>query len=82
MTHKELHNLPWKLAWHCSGEICVSVYHARIGFAEIVREQHTIRKDDFTYGRTTVKYRFNGKIYRSHKSVLEAINEYLHKIKR
>ena len=79
LTLNQLQHLPWKLKWHCSGDICVSVYEARVGFYPIIRESHTERTGFCEYGKTFTKYRFNGRTYRSHKSVVEAINELLEK---
>ena len=75
MTVDKLKRLPWRLKWHCSGDICVSVYEARVGFHSIIRENHTERIDFCKYGKSVTRYRFNGKTYRSHKSVVEAINK-------
>lgn len=75
MTVEELHKLPWKLIWHCSGDICVSVYKTQMGFYPIIRERHTERTDFCEYGKSVTRYRFNGKTYRSHKSAVEAINK-------
>lgn len=82
ITLNQLHHLPWKMVWHVSGDICVSVYEAVVGFNTIIKECRTERRDFFDYGKTTTIYRFNGKRYRSHKSVVEAINETLNKQKR
>lgn len=77
MTVEELHRLPWKLQWHVSGDICMSVYKTMIGFNPVVRQSQSERREDYTYRSLGTRYRFNGKTYRSHKSVVNAINELL-----
>ncbi len=56
-------------------------YVAYICFRPIAKCVHTVKKEDFTFGRSYTHYMFDGKAYRSHTKVLEAINEYLEKVK-
>jgi len=78
MTHKELQQLPWRMQTHLAMEHeHAATYESKIGLKPIHKCVHTIKKDDYTFGRSYTHYLFDGKVYKSHTKVLEAINEYL-----
>lgn len=82
MTHKEFQQLPWRMRSHLAMEHENALtYEANIGFKQICKCVHTVIKDDFTFGRSYTHYMFDGKVYKSHVKALDAINEYLEKVK-
>lgn len=75
MTIEELHKLPWKWQYHLAMEDeHATCYAARIGFERIWMCVHTIKKDDFTFGRSYTHYKWRGKVYKTEKKLLEAMN--------
>lgn len=81
MTHKELQRLSWRMQSHLAMvDGHSATYEARIGFKTIVKCVYTVKKDDVTFGRSYTHYRFDGKVYKSHTKVLEAINDFIKKI--
>lgn len=78
MTHLQLQQLPWRFQSSLAMEHeHITGYRAKIGDEPIGKCVHTIKKADGTFGRSYTHYLFDGKVYKSHKSCLEAINQYL-----
>lgn len=80
MTIQELHRLPWKMQSHLAMESGhASCYTARIGFYQIGKCVHTIKKDDFTFGRSYTHYKIGNdkKVYKTDKAAVKRINELL-----
>ncbi len=78
MTHLHLRQLLWRFQSSLAMEHeHATTYQARIGFKPISMCVHTIKKADGTFGRSYTHYLFDGKVYKSHKSCVEAINQYL-----
>lgn len=74
MTVDELKKVPFRFVSH----LAMETYHAatyvneQYGFTMCVR---TRKKDDFTFGRTTKHYRYEGVVYKSLPKFLEAIKD-------
>jgi hypothetical protein len=78
MTNFQLQHLSWQFQSSLAMEHeHATVYAARIGFRSISKCVHTIKKADGTFGRSYTHYLFEGKVFKSHSKVLEAINQYL-----
>lgn len=75
MTSKELRELPWKWQSHLAMEDeHATCYAARIGFEMIGKCVHTIKKDDYTFGRSYTHYMWRRKVYKTGKKLLDVIN--------
>lgn len=75
MTPEELKRLPWRMQSHLNMEhehACT--YKAEIGGEPIWMCVHAPVKEDYTYGRAYAHYQWRGKVYKSEKKLLEAIN--------
>lgn len=80
LTLNQLHKLQWQFQSSLAMEHeHAATYTARIGFLQISKCVHTLKKEDFSFGRSYTHYLINGKVYKSHKSAVEAINELLEK---
>lgn len=78
MTHLQLQQLPWRFQSSLAMEHeHATTYTATIGNKPISKCVHTIKKADGTFGRSYTHYLFDGKVYKSHNSCVEAINQYL-----
>lgn len=78
MTLLQLQQLPWRFQSSLAMEHeHATTYAAKIGGKSISKCVHTIKKADGTFGRSYTHYLFDGKVFKSHSKVLEAINQYL-----
>lgn len=79
LTLTQLHRLPWKIVSHIAMEHeHASIYMAEINGIQISKCVH-VAKNDNGFGRSYTHYMigFVSKVYKSHKSVVDAINELL-----
>jgi hypothetical protein len=78
MTYLQLQQLPWRFQSSLAMEHeHATTYTATIGDQSISKCVHTIKKADGTFGRSYTHYLFDGKVFKSHNKVLEAINQHL-----
>lgn len=76
MTHLQLQQLPWRFQSSLAMEHeHATTYAAKIGGMPLLKCVHTLKKGDGTFGRCYTHYLFDGKAYKSHSKVLEAINQ-------
>lgn len=81
LTLNKLHHLPWEFVSSLAMEHeHASTYTAQIGFLTISKCVHTPKRDGI-FGRSHTHYLIQGKVFKSHKSAVEAINE-LNNMKR
>lgn len=78
MTLLQLHHLPWAFRSSLAMEHeHATTYEARIGDKPVSKCVHTLKRANGTFGRSYTHYLFEGKVYKSHKATVEAINQYL-----
>ena len=52
-----------------------SVYTANVEGIKVDKCVHVLKKNDYDFGRSYTHYMIDGKVYKSHKSAVEAINK-------
>lgn len=74
MTEEELGKVPFKCMSHLSLEHkhCTTYANEEYGFGIC---KHTLKKDEFTFGRTYTHYMYNGVVYKTKAKFLEAIKD-------
>lgn len=78
MTLSQLHCLPWKMVSHLAMEHeHASAFTTEIDGLKIGKCVHVLKKNDYDFGRSYTHYMINGKVYKTHKSAVERINELL-----
>lgn len=79
MTEQELAKIPFHFVCHMAMEDehtrTYSDDSGRLGICV-----HTPKKDEWTYGKPTIHYRIDEKIYKSKKKFLEALKEFDFKV--
>lgn len=76
MTLLQLHRLPWKMMSYLAMEHeHASVYETELDGLKIGKCVHVTKKNDYDFGRSYTHYMIAGKVYKSHKSAVEAINK-------
>ena len=74
MTEDEFYKLPWRKRRHINmANECASTWQTDDGRFAIC--DHTVKKGEFEYGRTYRHYMIDGKVYKSRKKFLEALND-------
>lgn len=74
MTGEELAKLPFRMVSHMAAEDFHVATYMNDEYGIVVSKQ-TRMKDGTVFGRSTVHYMHNGKLYKSKKKFLEAISD-------
>ena len=83
MTAEQLNAIAFKFVSHASySDEYISVYESTNFAPTIIVKVFTKRKNAFETTKSRSVYHFNGKAYRSKKSLLNAINEYFNQNKQ
>lgn len=74
MTKEELAKLPFRMVSHMAAEDYHVATYMNDEYGIVVCKQTKV-KNELEFGRSTVHYMHNGKVYKSKKKFLEAVAE-------
>lgn len=81
MTTEEFAKLRCKMYIHLNMESEHACSYTCVDMPMLQKCVHTPVKDDFSFGRASAHYMFQGKVYKSKKKILEALTEWEERLK-